>query len=558
MELLESRRLTGLSVVWDKPGAIVDLALADDEDRNQIAQCWHLHVRRMLDAVGWQSEHLETKEFIGGLSLALSAPIDALYGAAEIAEWGVQACVVNPDGSPTADFEKRRDEFLAAISAERNPRLLEIQAGACKAGVAFLSDDDVVSAGLGRGSQSWSVRELPERVAYESLYDVPVALVTGTNGKTTTVRLASHILRASGLNVGLSSTDWISVNDRVLDRGDYSGPGGARAVLRERDVDVAVLETARGGLLRRGLGVERADVALITNIAEDHLGDYGSQDLNELLDLKWIVMQALDERSLAILNADDPMLLERAASLPVKIDWFSLTPEHEVFLKPDARGYSVVDNQIAVLADGEWQLLCPLDDIPITLNGAALHNIANALAATALTRALGVDDAALRRGLSSMQMSDNPGRCNLFELDGRTVLLDFAHNPDAMQAIFHIAEALPAKRRVLCFGQAGDRTDEQIRELADKAFAIGLEQVIVSELRDYLRGREPGQVFSLLSEQLMTHGLKDTQISHNEWELESLQQAIAWSEPGDLIIMLALGESRQVLEYLHEHAELIT
>jgi UDP-N-acetylmuramyl tripeptide synthase len=168
-----------------------------------------------------------------------------------------------------------------------------------------LWDDDFVSIGLGKGSETWKVREIPDAPEWDRYHDVPVGVVTGTNGKTTTVRFATHILRGTNRSVGLSSTDWISVNDRVIDRGDWSGPGGARNVLRERDVDVAILETARGGLLRRGMGVARADAALITNISEDHLGDFGSRNLDELLAIKWVVSRVVRSQGHLILNAED-------------------------------------------------------------------------------------------------------------------------------------------------------------------------------------------------------------------------------------------------------------
>ncbi len=205
--------------------------------------------------------------------------------------------------------------LLASAEEEANLDLMALIADAKQHGKTLLWDDDEVSIGLGSGSETWAVRETPDDLDWDKFHDVPIGLVTGTNGKTTSVRLATHIARAAGKNVGLSSTDWIAVNDRVIDRGDWSGPGGARAVLREQDVDIAILESARGGLLRRGLGVDRADAALITNIAEDHLGDFGSQNLAELLDIKWIVSRAVRKSGPLILNADDALLRENCLTL---------------------------------------------------------------------------------------------------------------------------------------------------------------------------------------------------------------------------------------------------
>ena len=379
--------------------------------------------------------------------------------------------------------------------------------------------------------------------------------MTGTNGKTTTVRLTSHIVRAAGKKVGLSSTDWIGVDDEIVERGDYSGPGGARIALRQTRVDVAVLETARGGLLRRGLGAQRADAAVVTNIAEDHLGDFGSQNLDELLNLKWIVTKALDKDSVAVLNADDLLLVGKSSELASQIAWFSPDPDNAVLSGHREAGgavVTVIDGVVSRFDGQHWHALCAVADIPITLGGAAKHNIANALAAVGLSHALGIDDASIVRGLKTMTANENPGRCNLYHVNGCDVLLDFAHNPDAMAALFDIAANRPEKRRILCFGQAGDRTDEQIRGLAQGAWAIGLDRVIISELADYYRGRDPGEVFSILRDELKRLGALDDQISHNALESESLAQALKISRPGDFIIVLALGDSANLQNILQE------
>jgi UDP-N-acetylmuramyl tripeptide synthase len=186
------------------------------------------------------------------------------------------------------------------------------------------------------------------------------------------------------------------------------------------------------------------------------------------------------------------------------------------------------------------------------LGGAARHNVANALSAAALTWSMGASLEDIASGLVTMRQDENPGRCNVYGLDGFKVLIDFAHNPAAMSALFDMASAIPAKRRVLCFGQAGDRTDELIRELARDAWAIGLERVIISELPKYHRGREHGDVFRLIRDELLALGARDEQVRHHEEELESLQDAIDWAQPGDLVIMLALGGAAPVQEKLRE------
>lgn len=557
MNLLDARRLTGLNVIWDRPSAVLDVAMELDDSLDQLIELWRAQTGTMLEAVGWGTEQTTSHRFAGGVSLALSAPIDGLYAGIELAEWAFAAVQAGLAGTAAEDFDVAAGRLSALIEDEANPGLLKLAGNAASRNVAFLWDDDEASVGLGKGSVTWPCTGLPDRVDWSAVSNIPVGVVTGTNGKTTTVRLASRIVRAAGLNAGLSSTDAVAVNDSIVEQGDFSGPGGARTVLRQKNVDVAILETARGGLLRRGLGVERADAALITNIAEDHLGDFGSQNLDELLAVKWVVMGALDERSTAVLNADDPLLVERAKTLTVPTIWFALGPENPAIAAHTNNGgaaVSVVDDSIARYDGHDWLPICRVDEVPITLNGIARHNTANALGATSLTHALGIDDNSIRSGLLAMTAEDNPGRCNFFRVDGRDVLLDFAHNPEGMAAIFEIARQHPAKRRLLAFAQAGDRTDASIRELARGAWAIGLDHVIVSELADYRRGREPGEVFGLMRDELLLAGADARQISHNELESQSLNEALERAAPGDLVIMLALSDTKNLLQELKSRA----
>lgn len=554
MEFLDARRLTGPSLLFDGPAAILDVACTA-EDADRLAPEWRRNVEKMHQALGWEACEFSRHDLLGGVSLAFTASIDALYAASEINEWAWAMCDAEFNGAASPNFKESVDTLRTSIAEEANGELLALQAASLENGVSFLWDDDEASLGLGRLSQTWPVRDLPaaDSINWGAYSDVPIGLVTGTNGKTTTVRLATHILRGAELNVGLSSTDWIAVNDRIIDRGDWSGPGGARAVLRQNDVDVAILESARGGLLRRGLGVDRADAALITNIAEDHLGDFGSQDLAELLNIKWIVSRAVREHGCLILNADDELLAGKAASFPGVITWFGLQKDNPMLrAHADAGGLAFVldGNELIKIENKVSELICHDHEVPITLGGAARHNTANALAAAALAWTLGSSLADIRAGLTSMSQEENPGRCNIYDVNGRKVLVDFAHNPHAMQALFNMARALPARRRILCFGQAGDRPDDLICELARDGWAIGVERVMVSELAIYHRGRQAGEVFAVIKSELLRLGATEDQIAHYDEETQSLVAALSWAEPGDLVIMLALGGAEPIQKQL--------
>lgn len=554
MEYIDARRLTGPNLLWDRAGSILDVACTPDDVETVLA-LWTDAVTRMLRAVGWERETLRTHTLDGGVSLAFSAPIDALYAASEINEYAFQVIASHVGETDEPEFDSSATAIRQAIREEVNPPLLELAAAAEAHDVAFLWDDDEVSVGHGNGSQVWPFRELPapDDVEWTRHHNIPVGLVTGTNGKTTTVRLATHIARQAGHDVGVSCTDWVAVNDRIIDRGDWSGPGGARMVLRQPDVDLAILECARGGLLRRGLGVNVAQAALITNIAEDHLGDFGSRSLSELLDVKWVVSHAVEQGGTLVLNADDERLVAKAADYRGELVWFSLNAGNPLVARHIAEGgiaFVLEDNQLLRVSAASRDLLCRSEEISITLGGAARHNVANALAGAALTEALGVSIDNIRRGLKTVTQDDNPGRCNVYELDGVTVLVDFAHNPAAMQSLFDMARALPAERRLLAFGQAGDRTDQLIEGLARSASSIGLDAVVISELADYRRGREPGEVFGIIRNELIRSGVSASRIHHFEEELESLNFALDWAQPGDLIIMLDLGRDPAVHERL--------
>ena len=554
MEYIDARRLTGPSLLWNKPGTILDVRCSDEE-ADQLIPFWDTNIRRMLNAVGWADESTCSWRLSAGVSLAFSAPVDALYAASEINEWAWACCDSEFNGADVPDFDETVKRMRTVIAEEENPGLLKLEAAAEAHGVTFLSDDDKASVGQGTGSLTWPVRKLPEpdELDWDSLHDIPAGLITGTNGKTSTVRLATHIARASGKNVGLSSTDWIALNDRVIDRGDWSGPGGARIVLRQQDVDLGILETARGGLLRRGLGVMKADAALITNVAEDHLGDFGSQNLGELLNVKWIVSRAVETSGSLILNADDELLVAKSAEFPGVVVWFTLNPDNPTVKEHTANGglAFVLDSGSLLRVDGNSiDTICESVEIPITLGGAVSHNIANALAAASLTHCLGIRMPDIREGLTSMSQDNNPGRSNVYSISDFKVLVDFAHNPHAMKALFNMAHALPAKRRLLAFAQAGDRTDESIRELARSAWSIGLDKVVVSELEAYARGRSRGEVFGIIRDELINCGATKDQIQHFMEETESLDAALDWAQPGDLIIMLALSDREAIQDKL--------
>jgi cyanophycin synthetase len=548
MELLDCRRLTGPNLLWDRPSVVMDIACEPDQVPGIRARL-EAEVLGLHQRLGWRAPGFSARPRIGGLSLAFEGPIDRLYAGIALAEAAWQRCsgaADNVEDAMAGSIGDALEDTLAAIreraAEEANPALLALQAAAGEHHAPFLWDDDLVSVGFGASAKTWPSRSLPpaDAIDWTAARRIPIALVTGTNGKTTSARMCARILRAAGHRVGLCSTEGIRINDQVLDEGDYAGPGGARAILRHPEAGAAVLETARGGLLRRGLAVEEADVALITNIAADHLGDFGSRSLDELLEIKWIISRAVRRGGTLVLNADDARLVEQARDYAGRIAWFSLDPDRrDIEFRPD-------DGWLIRERDGRRERLCRIDEIPLTLGGAARHNVANALAAAAVCSQLGVGAEAIAAGLTGMRQDDNPGRGNFYTVNGARVIVDFAHNPPAMAAIAALVAALPAERRLLAFAQAGDRTDELLREYARRGWALAPDRIIISELAKYARGRAPGEVYGILRDELIRCGCPPEAVLHVDTEPEALEHALAWARPGDLLVMLVLADAAAV------------
>ncbi len=554
MKLIDSRRLTGPNLLWNKCGAIIDVEF--DSAHSQVVDLWNQYAHEMFARLDWTDEQTVIRQYLSGASLAISAPIDVLYTASEINDWCWDSAVAYVTDRQEPDFDRAVDDFTMELEKEANPRVLAIQQFSSDNNLPFLRDDDEVSLGLGRYSQTWEVGDLPDvaSLQVDSYKSIPIGLITGTNGKTTSTRLASHIAQTAGLNVAISSTDWIAVNNDIIDKGDYSGPGGARSVLRDQRADLAILETARGGLLRRGLGVSHANAALITNIAEDHMGEFGVQTLDELADVKWIVSSVLSENDKLILNADDPLLVERAERSELDIAWFSPDSDNHLVQENIANekwACTVENGQIVFYAGGVRNVLLSVCEVPITLEGAAIHNVQNTLGIVLLISALQISMEDIKTGLKSFSNADNPGRCNLFEINGAKVIVDFAHNPHGMRAFISIARNLKANRKLLINGQAGDRSDDDIKGLARESVeGVDFDKIIIKLMKKYNRGRETGEAANILKQQYLKCGIEEQKIDLIEQEIDAVKAAIEWAQPGDLLIMLIHEDRNQVLELL--------
>ena len=558
LELDDSRRLTGKGLLWDHPGAVID-AFVDGVDKSKVVGCWQHHAQNLLKQVGWGHEQVTHRVFEDGVTVALSAPMDALYAATEINEAAWQlACDELTGNSRNIDAELV-DSLKKLIDEERNPQLMALLNEAESRGVPCLSDDDEFSLGYGATAEVWAIDKLPavDSIEWDKYQKVPIALITGTNGKSTSVRLASGVVEQAGRSCGVTSTDFIRVGSNIIDRGDYSGPGGARTLLRHPDVDVALLEVARGGILRRGLPIPTVDAALVTNVAEDHLGQYGINTLRALTQTKFVVAKGLTENGTLVVNADDGESVAWAPNIDKRKCWFAIDKANPVLVDHMAQGGAVcyVDNGMMVYRSGGGDIseIVAVNDVPCTFEGAAVHNIQNALGVIGLSKSLGLADDAIREGLKGFRSdaADNPGRGNVFEYNGAKLVVDFAHNEHSMKAIATTTANMPCKHKWLLMSSAGDRSDKDITAMAEAALSMKPDALVVAELEDYLRGRELGDIPAFIYEIAKRHGVDEGRLHTESDPVAAVKYILERLEPGDLALLLVLSNRDEVVELIH-------
>ncbi len=341
---------------------------------------------------------------------------------------------------------------------------------------------------------------------------VPTVVVTGTNGKTTVTRMVAHLAMTAvsggwgaGGTVAWSSTDGVVVDGRIVDPGDWSGFGGAGRVLAEPDLALAVLEVARGGLLRRGIGTAHADVAVVTNVGADHLGMDGVQTLDQLAEVKAAVTRIVRPTGWCVLNAEDERVVRMRGGTPGGVWGFALDPAAPglgAIQAEGGRAATVVDGWLTVVVDGRADPLLPVGDLPAALGGVARINVANALAAAAAALGAGVPRDAVVHGLATFTPDAllSAGRMNCYDLAGATVIVDLAHNVEGMESLLDVAEALRSSgaRILLALGLAGDRTDDLLVQAGQLAGARADVVHLVHKQR-YLRGRDADELEVLLT-----------------------------------------------------------
>jgi cyanophycin synthetase len=593
----DSRRLTGSNLFFDSPGAVLETLGVTVDDT--VLAAWGARIARARSSLGWpertskfprarataRARSVAIRRHETGTALALAAPVDQLFTATEINEWAFCAALIEADpvrwkqlegalvaaarkavadaseglepgarapipmafavAPPVLDEPAAFARFATLSKLESAPRLRDLVDEAGQRALLHVLDDDHLTLGSGAGSRTWPLDALPEsgEVPWASLSAVPAAIVTGSNGKTTTVRLLAACARAHGWRDGYNCTDGVFIAGEQVESGDYSGPAGTRRVLRDAGVEAAILETARGGILRRGLAAERANVAVVTNIGSDHFGEYGVHDLVGLADVKLVVSSVVDDSGLLVMNADDPILLARADELDCPIGWFSRDYHHPTLQTHRARGGStsgVREGHLVVSRKMEQLDLGAIADMPLTVGGNAEYNVSNIAGAALAALELGVSSRTVAEVLARFgaDPADNPGRLMRYHYRGAQVLIDYAHNPEGLSGLLGVAARLPRTGRLaVLLGQAGNREDADIEKLAATAAGFHPDLVVIKEIESYLRGRALGETPALIRAALLRAGLPEAALEMCSSEIGAVRRVLEWARPGDVLVM---------------------
>lgn len=385
---------------------------------------------------------------------------------------------------------------------------------------------------------------------------IPTVAVSGVNGKTTTTRLSAHILRCWGKRTGLTSTDGIYLDDRRIDDGDCSGPQSARMVLANPAVEAAAFETARGGILREGLGFDVCDAAIMTNIGDgDHLGLMGIETVEQLARAKRVIVENVAPHGYAVLNAADPLVVAMADYCPGKVLFFARSADQPVLATHRAKGGKVVfvrDNAL-IAAEGTWEAkIVDLAAVPMTMGGAIGFQVENAMAAAAAAWTLGVPFQTIRHALETFAANPSkaPGRFNVINFRGATVVLDYGHNASALRALIDGLNNFPAERRVILYTATGDRRDQDIilqGEIVAEAFDVWVLFQDVSA-----RGRQPGEVPALLRKGIKPTSRVKECIEIDGNERQAIESTLDLMQPGDLVLV-QVDQVHAAMEWIEQY-----
>lgn len=420
---------------------------------------------------------------------------------------------------------------------------------------SLLSTD--IEAAVGAAAERVAAAE-PGAAPHTVTPRIPVVAVTGTNGKTTTSRMIAHIARTDGRLVGWSNTDGIYIDGELVEAGDYSGPSGAGRILAHPQVELAVTETARGGILLKGIGLTRNDVSVVTNVSADHLGQQGIDTVDQLAEVKAVVPRITRRSGWAVLNGDDPRVYDMRNAIKAKPWVFSRDPDSPAIretLTAGGRATTVIDGWVSVLTTkSDPDPLIELVDVPMTLAGLSRFNVENSLAAVSAALAIGVPRDVVVEGLRTFlpDAQHNPGRMNFFTLGETSVVMDLAHNEAGLEALVEIMNGVrrPGARLLLGLGVVGDRQDDLIEKLGEIA-ARDSDVVAIGHKERYLRGRTVEELEMLMRAGAERVGV--TGVPAYPTEVACLAALVGQALPGDVVGLMCHAERQECYDWIEEH-----
>ncbi|MFZ9035042.1 MAG: Mur ligase family protein [Francisellaceae bacterium] len=538
-----SRRLVGPNLFFTDTGAVLDIPLQDN--RQALIEIWYLEMARLLPGLKLEASKLRHMSYSNGIRLAMSAPPDILMAACDVIDFSwASACRYFETGMGLS-IEQAIATLSPVIESEQSLVYRQLYDEAKKRGLNVFRKDKEAVIGSGTGLMLTALDRLNfDTLNWDEIYDIPAVIITGTNGKTTTVRLTHHICTIAGFKSGYASTDWVEIGDEIIDYGDYSGPTGHQFVLSHPEVEVAILESARGGLLKRGLIETFVSAAAVTNISADHLGEDGVDSLEHLYEAKRVVYRASAKKGASVINVDDPHLIAELTEVHNKRILVSQRFDINTlkgYMKKGDVAFCIEKTWLCYYDGHDSKSFVALNDIPITAAGHARHNIENALIASALAFVIGVSLEKIAEALQSFGLSekDNLGRSNVFSLKtGGTVIVDFAHNPASMEAILHMAQHWRGDegRSFLMMGTTGDRRN-LIKPINEIIMRYDPDVLIVKEISRYLRGADPGQLPAEIISDITARGYDRQKIRQVDDELAGLLFVLERIGDGDVAVL---------------------
>ncbi len=551
-----STRLFGANSFFENPGAVLDVPVTDNQD--ELVQLILLELKRVLPVLGWEENYQSGyKKYSMGIRFAISAPFDLLWAATDLVEYIWLSVRHKFEFGEFLSLDVAKTHMLPIIDKQTNLAYRKVYQEAKERKLNVFEDGTSVVIGSGKYAYTVPFANLSyDDIPWGKIREIPAVLVTGTNGKTTTVRLTRFICKQAGKIVGYCSSDWIMVDDTIIEKGDLSGPSGNQGVMMNPKVEVAVLEVARGGLLRRGILTNFVKSATVTNVSEDHLHEDGVDTLKELAEAKALVYKGVAPDGYAVINLDDKLMREHTKNLQLKKIYITrdiTNPEYTAYLV-DAQYVCYTDKNAFYWRDkNSDQLVGTFANTPITVNGHASHNVENALHAIALSFTLGNDIAQIGQALSQYENTaeNNQGRANVFEYNGGKIIVDFAHNAAGFEAMVGLVKSYVTNggRLGILMGNTGNRmslTDK----ITDAVISGQPDFVVIKELTTYLRGTEPGAVVRQIEEMLIAKGMDKKNIQLVDNEFDGLDVAINFVKPGDAFLFIAHESTAEIVDKL--------